>query len=247
MNLEEYQKEALKIKPKNAKEISLSVEQYNKNKKKKINIKIPKYTLGEELFNSISHGIGAILSVVALVLMVLKAHTALSEVTVSLFGSAMIILYTMSCIYHALSSKLEGKKILRVLDHCNVYLLVYGTYIPVSLLGIGGKLGWILFSFVSIITITGITLSSIKIDKFQLLEVICHLLNGWSIVIGIPILLQTIGTRGILFLVLGGIMYTLGSILYGIGTNKKYMHSVFHIFCLLGTFFHFWMIYSYLI
>lgn len=143
--------------------------------------------------------------------------------------------------------KLEGKKILRILDHCNVYLLVYGTYIPISLLGIGGTLGWILFGFVSVITLIGIILTSIKIDQFQLLEVICHLLNGWSILIGIPKLLQTINLSGLFFLILGGVMYTLGSILYGIGANKKYMHSVFHIFCLFGTFFHFWTIYCYVL
>ena len=106
--------------------------------KKKLNIRIPDYTLGEELFNSISHGIGAVFSIVALVLLVVKAHGVLAETAVSLYGSTMIVLYTISCIYHALSPNLEGKKVLRVIDHCNVFLLVYGTYIPAMLLGIGG-------------------------------------------------------------------------------------------------------------
>lgn len=248
MKLDEYLVKELNYSKSKAYEVAYAVQKYNKEyKKRKINIKIPTYSVEEEIFNSISHGIGAILSVVALILMVVKAHDILPEVSVSLFGATMIILYTMSCIYHAISSKLEGKKILRVLDHCNVYLLVYGTYIPVSLLGVGVKLGWILFGFVSIITTIGIILTSIKIDKFQVLEVICHLLNGWSILIGIPKLLQTSGNIGLFYLILGGIMYTIGSILYGIGANKKYMHCVFHIFCLLGTFFHFIMIYCYLI
>lgn len=215
--------------------------------KKKLSIQLPSYSLGEEIFNSISHGIGALFSVVALILMVIKAHSALAEVTVVLFGVTMVLLYTMSCIYHAVSFKVEGKKVLRVLDHCNVFLLVYGTYIPISLLGVGGSLGWTLFGFVSFITILGIVLTSVKIDKFQILEVICHLLNGWSVVIGVPKLLQSIGSMGVIYLLLGGIMYTVGSILYGIGAKKKYMHCVFHIFCLLGTFFHFWAIYIYLL
>ena len=248
MDLVDYLKEKLSISTSKAREIVYLVDQYKiEYGRKKINIKIPKYSLEEEIFNSVSHGIGAVFSVVALVMMVVKAHHLLPEVTVSLFGATMIVLYTMSCIYHAISSKLEGKKILRVIDHCNVYLLVFGTYIPVSLLGVGGKLGWILFAFVCIVTIIGITLSCISIDSFQVLEVICHLVNGWSIVVGIPTLLVTMGSRGVFFLVLGGIMYTLGSILYAIGSQKKYMHSVFHVFCLLGTFFHFWGIYFYLI
>ena len=218
-----------------------------KVRKKRRTIRIPKYTLGEELFNSISHGIGASLSIAALVLMVVKAHGALAETTVSLFGVSLILLYTISCIYHALSPKIRGKKVLRVIDHCNVYLLVFGTYIPASLLGIGGYLGRILFGVILSVTILGITLSAIDTDRFQVLEVICHLINGWSSLIFIPELLKTMGYNGLIFLILGGLMYTVGSIIYGIGSKKKYMHSVFHIFCLLGSFFHFWCIYFYLI
>ena len=216
-------------------------------KKKKKEIRIPKYTLGEEIFNSISHGIGAGLSIVALVLMVIKAHSALAETTVTLFGVTLILLYTISCIYHALSPNIKGKKVLRVIDHCNVYLLVFGTYIPASLLGIGGSLGWVVFSIICSITIFGITLSAIDTDRFQVLEVICHLVNGWISLLFIPRLIENMGIHGLIFLILGGVMYTIGSIIYGIGSKKKYMHSVFHIFCLLGSFFHFWCIYFYLI
>ena len=247
MTLEKYLENNLNINNEKAKEIILLINKYKKDTKKKLNIKIPKYTLGEEIFNSISHGIGALLSIAFLVLMVVKAKGALSEVTVSLFGASMIILYTMSCIYHALSSSLEGKKVLRVIDHCNVYLLVYGTYIPVALVGVGGSLGWVLFGIVSTVTILGIVLTSISIDNFQVLEVICHLINGWSILLGISKLLNTMGLIGFIFILTGGIMYTIGSILYGIGSKKKYMHCIFHVFCLIGTIFHFFGIYLYLI
>ncbi len=217
------------------------------SEKKKLNIKIPNYTLGEELFNSISHGIGAALAVAALVLMVVKAHNPLPETTVSLFGATMIILYTMSCIYHALSPNLEGKKVLRVIDHCNVFLLVFGTYIPVSLLGVGGAKGWILFGVIGAFTIIGIVFTAINVDKYKVIATICHLINGWSILIGIPELINNAGHEGLLFMILGGVMYTIGSVLYGLGSKKKYMHCIFHVFCLLGTFFHFWSIYMYLI
>ena len=217
------------------------------SEKKKLNIKIPNYTLGEELFNSISHGIGAALAVAALVLMVVKAHNPLPETTVSLFGATMIILYTMSCIYHALSPNLEGKKVLRVIDHCNVFLLVFGTYIPVSLLGVSGAKGWILFGVIGAFTIIGIVFTAINVDKYKVIATICHVINGWSILIGIPELINNAGHEGLLFMILGGVMYTIGSILYGLGSKKKYMHCIFHVFCLLGTFFHFWSIYMYLI
>lgn len=215
--------------------------------KKKLKIRIPEYTLGEEIFNSISHGIGAVLSIPALVLMVLKAHGVLAETTVSLFGAAMIILYTISCIYHSLSHELEGKKVLRVIDHCNVFLLVFGTYIPASLLGVGGTLGWVLFGVVAVFTVLGIVLTCIGIDRFSKLQILCHLINGWSIVFGLPQLLRTAGPQGVFWMVLGGVMYSIGSGLYALGARKRWSHSIFHIFCLLGTFCHFWSIYRFLL
>ncbi len=212
-----------------------------------LNIKVPSYTLGEELFNAISHGIGAALSIYALILMLLRAHGGLAVACVAIFGASMILLYTISCVYHALSRNLEGKKVLRVLDHCNVYVLVLGTYLPASLLGVGGALGWALFGLTAAFTALGVTLTAISVDKYKVPQVICHLVSGWSILIGIPQLLHTMGTAGVRFLILGGVMYTVGSVLYGLGCRKRYIHSVFHLFCLLGTFFHFWGIYQYLI
>ncbi|MGM9877846.1 MAG: hemolysin III family protein [Bacilli bacterium] len=211
-----------------------------------MNIKIPKYSLSEELINSISHGVGGIFSIVGLILMLIRCSTALEYVCISIYGTTMILLYIMSCIYHALSPRITGKKVLRVLDHCNVYLLVLGTYIPISLLGVKGVLGWVLFGIVCSITILGIVLSSINMDKLQVFEVICHLINGWSVLIGIKSLYKNIGI-GILFLILGGLMYSIGAILYGIGAKKKYMHSVFHFFCLFGSLFHFMAIYNHVI
>lgn len=208
---------------------------------------IPNYTLGEELVNSISHGIGACLAIAALVLMLVKSNRALEYVACSIFGTTMIVLYVISCIYHALSPRLKGKKVLRVLDHCNVYMLVFGTYFPISLLGICGVKSIILVSFVGIVTLTGIILTCIDIDRFMLASVICHLLNGWSAIIGISNLYNNVGFNGVLFLVIGGIMYSIGAILYALGTNRRYMHSVFHFFCLVGTIFHFFCIYLFIL
>ena len=210
---------------------------------------IPKYSLSEELINSISHGIAAGLSIWGLVMLIIKASgkSALAVTTVTIFGTTMILLYTISYIYHALSSKLKGKKVLRILDHCNVFLLVFGTIIPVALLGIGGIKGWICFGMVAFVTVIGIIFSAVSIDKVQIFEVICNLINGWSMLIYIKILLNNIGSIGVGLIVLGGIMYSIGAILYGIGSRKKYAHSVFHFFCIAGTFSHYFAIYLYVL
>lgn len=215
----------------------------------KKDIRIPIYNLTEELINSISHGIGAIFGIVGFILLVVKASSkgALAITTVTIFGTTMIILYTISCIYHALSPKIKGKKVLRVLDHCNVYLLVFGTIIPIALLGICSAPGWLFFSVVAVVTAVGIIASVIDIDRFQILEVLCHLVNGWSVLFFGKYLIGNIGIMGFVHIILGGVMYSIGAILYGIGVKKRYVHSVFHFFCLLGTFFHYLAIYLYVL
>ena len=215
--------------------------------RKKREILIPHYTVGEEIFNAVSHGLGALLGVAALVLMVIKARGILPEITVTMFGVAIVQLYTISCIYHALSPQLKGKKVMRVIDHCNVYLLVLCTYLPAALLGVGGRIGWLLLGIVFVFTVLGIIFTAVDVDRYQVISVICHLLSGWSILFGIPALLQSIGPHGLVYFILGGVMYSIGAILYGLGKTKKYRHCVFHVFCLLGTFFHFWGIYAFLL
>lgn len=210
-------------------------------------IKIPKYTLGEELINSISHGIGGCLAIAALVLCIVKSKNAWSIVSTSIYGSLMIILYVISCIYHALSPKLKGKKVLRVIDHCNVFLMLAGTYMPICLSLLNGLLGWIIFGIVWTITIIAIILNSINVDKYQLASVICHLLLGWGSLIIINPLIKESSLHAVWILIIGGIIYTIGSILYGIGRKIPYMHSVFHFFVLGGSIFHFFFIYLYCI
>ncbi len=210
-------------------------------------IRIPDYSLSEELFNSISHGVGALLSVGGLTLMAVKARGALAVTTACIFGSTMVLLYTISCLYHALPARLMGKKVLRVLDHCNVFLLVAGTYLPASLLGVGGALGWLLLAFVLLSAFCGILFNALDLDRYSLASVICHLLSGWSIVLGVPALKASMGLTGLLWVLFGGVAYSIGAVLYGVGRKKRYAHCVFHIFCLIGSFCHFWGIYRYLL
>lgn len=210
-------------------------------------VKVPDYTVSEEVINAITHGLGAAFGIVALVLMEVRASNAIGHATSALFGAAMILTYTMSCVYHAVPARFEGKKILRIIDHCNVFLLVFGTYIPATLIAVGGKLGWTLFGIVAFVTLVGIALSIVDVDRYAVLEVVCHLVNGWSILIALPSLLSYSGKTGVFYMALGGVMYTIGAILYGIGSKMRYMHCVFHVFCLLGSMAHFWAIYRYVL
>lgn len=200
-----------------------------------MSIRIPKYTLAEEIVNSISHGLGAIFAIVALVLMEVRAKTPLQYATVSIFGAAMVILYAVSCVYHALSPRLTGKRVLRVIDHCNVYLMVLGTYLPIALLAVQGALGWALLGTVAAVTLAGVITSAIAIDRFQKVEVICHLVNGWSILLGAAAIYRTTGTTALVLILLGGVMYSVGALLYWLGRRRRFTHSVFHCFCLAGT------------
>lgn len=210
-------------------------------------IKVPKYTLGEELINSISHGIGAGLAIAALVLCIIKSNNAWSIVSTAIYGSLMIILYVISCIYHALSPRIKGKKVLRVIDHCNVSLMLAGTYMPICLSLLNGRLGWILFTVVWTITIVAIVLNGINVDKYQVASVICHLLLGWGSLVIINPLIKASSIHAVSILIIGGIIYTIGSIIYGLGSKIPYMHSVFHFFVLGGSIFHFFFIYLYCI
>lgn len=213
-------------------------------------IKLPDYTKKEELINSISHGIAFVFGVLGLIPMILKAKNvgSLSLISSVIFGIAMVLLYLVSAIYHyPYLNNLSLKKIFRVIDHCNVFLLVLGTIMPVALLGIGGRYGLIFFSITFIITLIGIFFLCINIDKFQFVEVLCHLINGWSILIFLKFLILNIGYYGVIFIILGGVMYSIGSILYFLGSKRKYFHSIFHFFCILGTVFHYIAIYFYLL
>ena len=214
-------------------------------------IKINKrYTLGEELINSISHGIGAGLSVAALVLCIVMSachHNGTAVVASCLYGSSLIILYTISCLYHSFKSGIKAKKVFQVLDHCSIFLLIFGSYTPVALVTLKGPIGWVIFSFILISCILGIVLNAINIEKFKKLSMVCYLLTGWTIILAIKPMIQNLDIKGIMLLVIGGIVYTIGAIIYGVGKKIRYMHSVWHFFVLAGSIFQFFAIYLYVL
>lgn len=210
-------------------------------------VKIPNYSLAEELINAISHGVGAGLSIAGLVLLIIRSHNSIGVVSSCIYGTCMILLYIISCIYHSLSPKLVGKKVLRVIDHCNVFLLEAGTFTPICLALLGGELGWITFAIVWGITTLCIVLNAIDVDKYQFASVICNLVIGWSVIFIYKPLSLIMASNGLKLLLAGGIAYSVGSILYWKGSRIKYMHSIFHFFVLAGSIFHFFMIYFYVI
>ena len=214
-------------------------------------ITLPDYTLSEELINSISHGFGAALGIVALILCVVKSAAAGNVIAVvcsSIYGASMIIMYMMSTMYHALKRN-RAKKVFRVIDHCSVYFLIAGTYTPYTLVGLKGALGWVLFGIVWTAAAVGIPLNAVSISKFKVFSMITYIAAGWVIIVATKPLIDSIAFEGVVFLLLGGLSYTIGAVLYMVSKKKKlkYGHSIFHIFVLIGSLLHFFSIYFYVI
>ena len=210
-------------------------------------IEIPKYSLGEEIFNAITHGVGALLSIAAIVLLIIKSNSAIGIVSSVVYGIIMLLLYTISCIYHSLSPRVTGKKVLRVIDHCNVLLMVAGTYTPIALSLIGGAIGWTTFGIVWGITILSVVFTAIDVDKFSALMLFCNLLLGWCGIMLLGPIFEACPMKGVWFLISGGIIYSMGAIIYAFGKKISYMHSIFHLYVLVGSIFHFFFIYLYCI
>lgn len=212
-------------------------------------ISIPKYTLGEELMNSITHGIGACLGIAALVLCIVKSCSPLDGYSLAssiVFGLTTTLLYLMSCLYHALKVN-KAKRVFRVIDHCTIFLLIAGTYTPYTLITLRGVTGWVLFGIVWGISVLGIVLNAVSLKRFAKLSVFCYLALGWVVLFASKQLFASLDMTGLLLLVGGGIAYTIGAVLYGIGAKRKYFHSIFHLFCLIGTTLHFFSIYLYVL
>ncbi len=212
---------------------------------------LPIYSKGEEVFNMTSHIVGAVLGIVATVLCIIFAAingNAYGVVSGSIYGATMIVLYTMSSIYHGLKPERYSKKVFQVLDHCSIFLLIAGSYTPFALCTFreyNTALGWTIFGVIWAMAILGITLNSIDIKSFKKFSMICYLGMGWCIIFTINLIPKLLGNVGFGLLLAGGISYSVGAILYGIGKKRKWMHSVFHLFILLGSILQFFCILLY--
>ena len=213
---------------------------------------LPDYTRGEEIMNMVTHIVGGGLGVAALTLCVIFA--ALREniwgvVGSAIYGGCMIATYTMSSTYHGLRPG-TGKKVLQVLDHCMIYSLIAGTYTVIALSALRPvypALGWGMLAFQWGLGALCITLTAIDLKKYNVFSYICYICMGWAI---LPFMKQTVEVLkkpGFLLLLWGGISFTIGAVLYAIGSKKRWMHSVFHIFVVLGSLLQFLCILFYAI
>ena len=202
--------------------------------------KLPGYTRGEEIFNMASHAAGAAFGAAALVLCVVVAALCANTygvVSGAIYGASLIILYTMSSVYHGLKPG-TAKKVMQVLDHCTIYVLIAGTYTPVllsSLRLVYPKIAWTLFAVVWTSAAVGIVLNAIDLKRFKVFSMICYLVMGWCIIFFMRQTYAAIGFSGTMLLLAGGIAYTVGTVFYGLGSKHRYAHSVFHLFILAGS------------
>lgn len=207
-----------------------------------------KYTLGEEIFNAVTHGTGALLSIAGCVVLIVFSviyGSAIDIASAAIYGSSLIILYTMSTLYHAITHP-KAKRVFRVLDYSTIFLLVAGTYTPLTLSCLGGTLGWTVFGIVWGAALLGIIFSSINLKKFKTVSTICYIIMGWGVVALIPQLRNSIPGLSLIFLILGGVFYTVGIFFFKM-KNMKYMHSIWHMFVIAGSIWHYFAIFYALI
>ncbi len=209
----------------------------------------PLQTISEEVFNSITHGIGLGLSIAALCLMVVTASGTGNPwhiVSAAIFGSSLIILYMSSTIYHSVQHP-GIKKVFRTLDHISIYILIAGSYTPISIGLLRGGLGWTLFGLEWGFALIGIFFKIFFGHKLEALSTTGYVIMGWLILMAFYPVVSMVETGGIVFLVAGGVAYTIGVPFYFMDEKYKYFHSIWHLFVLAGSICHFFAIQLYLI
>lgn len=192
-------------------------------------------TLGEEIANTISHGLGAVLAAAGAVPLLVKAAlegSASAVVGMAAYAGSLIVLYGASAIYHGVQNP-QRKAMLRILDHCSIFLLILGTYIPLALLTLGGTLGWVLIAINTVLAVVGIALDLIDLNRFSKITLMLYAAMGWLILPALKTVVQVLPLAGVLLLASGGVAYTVGIIFYK--SKRHYMHFVWHLFVLAGS------------
>ena len=211
---------------------------------------LPRYTLSEELANSISHGTGILLGwVVLLVCAQASRGNTLSLLGSILYGTSMIVLYTASTLYHCLRPG-TAKKVFQIIDHCTIYVLIAGTYTPILLTAFVPHtpvIGWGLLAVQWGISALAIVLNAIDLKKFRIFSYTAYILLGWAIIFVAPTTFRLLSPMGFWYLLSGGISYTIGAVLFAIGKHRRWFHSVFHIFVIIGSILQFIAIYRYVL
>jgi len=202
------------------------------------------YLEREEKLNVISHGIGFLMSIIALIFLIIRAlhiGTAVHIMTFTVYGLSMILLYGASTFYHGAKEGRRRER-LQIVDHASIYILIAGTYTPYTLIVLPPVIGRIMFAFIWLCAITGIVLKLFLTGRFNILSTIMYVLMGWVIITAIKPLMDHLSLEGVLLLLAGGIAYTFGAVIYGI-KKIKYNHAIFHLFVLTGSICHFLSIY----
>ncbi len=205
---------------------------------------LPDYTKGEEIFNMVTHIVGGALGIAYLVLCVIYAAThsdPYAVVSSAIYGASVVVLFSVSSIYHGLHPS-KGKKVMQVLDHCVIYFMIAGTYTPITLCALrenSPALGWTVFGVVWGMSAFAALLNAIDLKKYKVFSIISYLAIGWCVVFTVKPVYESIGFEGFLWLLAGGVLYTVGAVLYMLGHKKRYIHSVFHIFIDLASICHF--------
>ena len=213
---------------------------------------LPDYTAAEELTNTLTHLAGGVMGLIALALCVVKAArsgNAMNIVTASVFGAAMVCLYAMSTIYHGLRPSM-AKKVMQVIDHCTIYFLIAGTYTPIMLGPMRQHypaIGWALFAAEWLLAATAATFTAIDLKKYNALSMLCYIGMGWGIVFFLPQAWQVLTPGGFWLVFAGGIAYSVGAVLYGIGGKRRWFHCIFHVFVVIGSLTHFLAIFFYVL
>jgi len=201
------------------------------------------FTLKEEILNAISHGVGALLGIAALCILVIFASlkgNAWHIVSFSIYGATFIILYLNSTLYHALTNK-KAKYVFEILDHSSIYVFIAGTYTPFALTVLRNSKGWLIFGLVWGIAVIGIIFKSFFVKKYSIISTLIYILMGWIIVMDFDFLKANFNKNGLKLLVIGGILYTVGTIFYGM-TKYKYFHGIWHFFVIFGSITHFFSV-----
>lgn len=212
---------------------------------------LPNYTKTEELMNTISHAIGIALGFVALITCLIASKDSVNITGSVIYGISMILMYSVSSLYHGMSAEsMLQKQVMRIVDHCMIFIFIAGSYAPVILnviYRVSPVKGIVMLSLIWAAAIAGTVFNMIDLDKYSKLSMACYLILGWFAIFIIKPLFVYIGLRGVMYLIGGGISYSIGAVLYGIGKKKRYMHFVFHIFVVIGTALQYVCILNYII
>ena len=212
---------------------------------------LPSYTIGEEIMNMVTHIVGGALGIAVLLLSLFKAvgTTAWDIVGISIYGASMIALYCVSSVYHGLRTNMS-KKVMQVIDHCTIYFLIAGTYTPIlisAMIPAYPLIGWGLLIAEWGMAALAITLTAIDLKKYNAFSMVCYIGMGWGIILFLDKAMDVMTQDGFYLLLWGGIVYTIGAILYAIGSKRPWFHAIFHIFVVLGSLLQFLAIYMYVL